>query len=600
MLHCAEMKGLKMKTRFIDIECKYVGSDDEPGLIEGYGSIFGNKDAYGDIVAPGAFTRSLQTKKPVMLWQHNHDQPIGVWDHVEEDVVGLRLRGKILINTQHGRDAYELAKAGAVTGLSIGYRPVREHRDGDANILDEVDLWETSIVTFPANDQARLLSVRANAMDGETPPLKVIEKVLRDAGLSRSESTRVVSVVKNTTKDERKMEDTKQILDALSTLQNELTEMKRDGARQEEKDAVEIKMNQLHVELDQVRTELEAVKNMPVGEPIAPELPDTKNAFLEHFIKRDDPRALEAKAINLGTGAEGAYLVPEELNNAIYDLLRNVSPMRGLCRVVNVRSDNPEFVVNVHGAAVSWVGETDARSETTQPALAKVAPAMGETQALIYSTQRALDDAELADIEAWLTKEVADAMADYESAGFVTGNGSNKPKGFLDYTKATTDDGTRSFGQVQYVATGQDGAFIAASTTTSPADTLLQVIYKMKPAHRRNCVWLMNSATLATVRQWKGTDGGFLWQAGAQSGQPDRLLGYPVYEVHEMPDIDTDAYPIAFGDFARGYTIADRRGISMLRDPYTNKPYVGFYATKRVGGGLIDSNAIKLIKTGTS
>ena len=221
---------------------------------------------------------------------------------------------------------------------------------------------------------------------------------------------------------------------------------------------------------------------------------------------------------------------------------------------------------------------------------AEIAPPSGELYANPAASQAMLDDAAF-DLEGWLAGEIAMEFARAEGTAFITGTGVDQPLGFLSSPAVLTGDGARAFGSLQYVASGDAAGFDA-----NPDSKLIDVIHTMKAGHRQGASWVMNSATLSEVRKLKTTDGAFLWQPGLVEGQPDRLLGYPVVEAEDMPDIAAGAYPIAFGNFKAGYLIAERTATTILRDPFTNKPFVHFYATKRVGGQVLDSNAIKLLR----
>jgi HK97 family phage major capsid protein len=347
--------------------------------------------------------------------------------------------------------------------------------------------------------------------------------------------------------------------------------------------------------LDEEKAKLEAKLNRPglVNGNEDPVKAEHKSAFLRWMRKgvEEGLADLQFKAIQTGVDGDGGYAVPELLNREVYSLLQKATPMRNVCRVITVGAGEYKELVNKHGATSGWVGETDARAATNSPSLAELTPFMGEIYAYPQATQRALDDM-FFDVEAWLAAELSDAFTTAENAAFTTGNGTNKPKGFLAYTTALTADGTRAFGSLQYLRTG----VAAGLPTTNPGDLLIDVVHTLKAGHRANARWMMNSLTLAQVRKWKDNENNYLWQPGLQAGVPSALLGYPVTENEDMPDVAADAYPIAFGDFRAGYTIVDRIGIRMLRDPYTNKPYVGFYSTMRVGGFLKDSEAIKLVK----
>lgn len=315
-----------------------------------------------------------------------------------------------------------------------------------------------------------------------------------------------------------------------------------------------------------------------------------KNAFLGFVRKgRDDGlRELERKALNLGTDEDGGFAVPEDLDRNILQLERDASVIRSLCNVISVGSEEYKKLVNVGGAGSGWVGETDARPETATPKLAQIAPYFGEIYANPAITQKALDDI-FFDVEGWLGEELSWEFAEQEAEAFVTGNGTKKPKGILAYPTAATRDGVRAFGTLQYTISG-------AAAALSSADALIDLIHSLKRGYRRNAVFLGNNLTLAALRKLKDDQGNYLWRPGLEAGAPGTLLGYRYEEDENMPDIAADSLPLAFGDFKRGYTIADVKGTRVLRDPFTNKPYVHFYTTKRVGGGVMDSQAIKLLK----
>ncbi|HEV7416083.1 MAG TPA: phage major capsid protein, partial [Tianweitania sediminis] len=198
------------------------------------------------------------------------------------------------------------------------------------------------------------------------------------------------------------------------------------------------------------------------------------------------------------------------------------------------------------------------------------------------------------DLDSWLTDEIEMAFAEQEGTAFVTGNGVNKPKGFLASDKVA--DASWSWGSLGYLATGAAGAFAASN----PADKLVDLVYALKAGYRENGSFVMNRKTQAAVRKMKDGDGNYLWQPPATVGAKAMLMGFPVVEAEDMPDIGTDAFAVAFGDFTRGYLVVDRTGVRILRDPYSAKPYVLFYVTKRVGGGVQDFSAIKLLKFGTA
>lgn len=317
-----------------------------------------------------------------------------------------------------------------------------------------------------------------------------------------------------------------------------------------------------------------------------------KTAFDGYLRKgrEDGLRELEQKALNLGTGEDGGFGVPEELDRNIIQLERDMSVMRTLANVIQVGSEDYKRLMNIGGGGSGWVGETDARPETSTPKLAQIAPFFGEIYANPAITQKALDDI-FFDVEAWLADELSWTFDEEEGDSFVVGDGVKKPKGYLAYPNSVVTDkaGTRPFGTLQFVTSG-------AAAALSNADRLIDLVHSLKRGYRKNAVWAGNGLTLAALRKLKDSDGNYLWRPGLEAGAPGVLLGYRYEEDEAMPDIAADSIPLSFGDFKRGYTIADVRGTRVLRDPFTNKPYVHFYTTKRVGGGVMDSKAIKLLK----
>lgn len=313
-----------------------------------------------------------------------------------------------------------------------------------------------------------------------------------------------------------------------------------------------------------------------------------KAAFMQFVRKGIDTGLgeLQAKALQIGVDADGGYAVPEELDRNIIELLRDESPMRQVCNQIFVGTPDYKRLANLGGAGSGWVGETAPRPETSTPTLAQISAVMGELYANPQATQTSLDDM-FFDVEGWLNSEVGREFSEKEGAAFLLGDGANKPKGLLAYPFAVAGDKTRPYGTLQRLVSGNAGAF--------SGDDLIDLVQAVKAGYRRAGTWMMNNLTVAYVRKLKDSEGNYLWRPGLEVGQPSSLLGYGITENEDMPDIAADANALAFGDFKRAYTIVDRIGTRVLRDPYTNKPYVGFYTTKRVGGMLVDSQAVKVL-----
>ncbi|EPQ3666480.1 phage major capsid protein [Pseudomonas aeruginosa] len=313
-----------------------------------------------------------------------------------------------------------------------------------------------------------------------------------------------------------------------------------------------------------------------------------KAAFMQFVRKGIDTGLgeLQAKALQIGVDADGGYAVPEELDRNIIELLRDESPMRQVCNQITVGTPDYKRLVNLGGAGSGWVGETAPRPETSTPTLAQINAVMGELYANPQATQTSLDDM-FFDAEGWLNSEVGREFSEKEGSAFLLGDGVNKPKGLLAYPFAVAGDKPRPYGTLQRLVSGNAGAL--------NGDNLIDLVQAVKAGYRRAGVWMMNNLTVAYVRKLKDSEGNYLWRPGLEVGQPSSLLGYGITENEDMPDIAADANALAFGDFKRAYTIVDRIGTRVLRDPYTNKPYVGFYTTKRVGGMLVDSQAVKVL-----
>jgi HK97 family phage major capsid protein len=371
------------------------------------------------------------------------------------------------------------------------------------------------------------------------------------------------------------MEDT-QILDASFDL----------VARQ---DATDAAVTALRSDVEDVKTRLDrvgraAVRPMIGGAVASPEV----KGFVDGYLRQG--RESEIKSLSGAVAADGGYAVPREIDALIAARLKDVSPIRSIAQVVQTGTAGYRKLITTGGTASGWVSETAARPETATPSFAEIAPPSGELYANPAASQAMLDDAAF-DLESWLADEIAMEFARAEGAAFVSGNGTNRPRGFLVGTPSAAEDAARTFGTLQFLGSGN-----ATGLGAQPEEKLIDLVHALKAGHRQGASWVMNATTLAQVRKLKTADGAFVWQPGLVEGQPDRLLGYPVVEAEDMPDIAANAFPIAFGNFRAGYLIAERSATSILRDPFTNKPFVHFYATKRIGGQVLDSDAIKLLK----
>lgn len=314
--------------------------------------------------------------------------------------------------------------------------------------------------------------------------------------------------------------------------------------------------------------------------------------FVAKYLRRGDHRGIELKSFSGASGPEGGFAVPQEIDALIGSTLKDISPIRSIATVVQTGSAGYRKLVTDGGTPSGWVSETAGRPETDTPNFNEIAPPTGELYANPAASQTMLDDAAF-DVEAWLADEIAREFAQAEGAAFISGSGTNQPRGFLNATVTDEKDDARAFGSLQYIPSGSAGDFASA-------DALVDLVHMLRPAYRQGATFVMNSSTLARIRKFKTADGAFLWQPSLANGQPGTLLGYPVVEAEDMPDIAADSLSIAFGNFRAGYLIAERSATNILRDPFTNKPFVHFYATKRVGGQVMNSEAIKLMQFSVS
>ncbi|HEU5067476.1 MAG TPA: phage major capsid protein [Sphingomicrobium sp.] len=316
----------------------------------------------------------------------------------------------------------------------------------------------------------------------------------------------------------------------------------------------------------------------------------TNDAFAQ-YLRRGITGGLEMKAIDSSTGALGGYAVPDELDSQIDATLKSISPIRSIANVVKVGSAGYRRLVASGGTPSGWAAYDADRPETATPTFTEIAPPAGDLYANPAASQQMIDDMAF-DVEAWLAQEIAQEFARAEGAAFVSGNGTNQPLGFLSSPTSAAVDRVRPIGTLQTIGTGNSGAFPASN----PEDVLLDLVHTLRSPYRQGAVFVMNSATASEIRKFKTSTGAFLFQPSLAAGTPATLLGYPLIEAEDMPDMAAGSLSIAFGNFTAGYVIAERNVTQVLRDPYTHKPFVHFYATKRIGGQVTNSEAIKLLQ----
>lgn len=315
-----------------------------------------------------------------------------------------------------------------------------------------------------------------------------------------------------------------------------------------------------------------------------------KKAFDAYLRSGDDDGLrgleMEGKALNSAVAGDGGYLVDPETSGRIQSVLSSTASIRAISNVVQVEATSYDVLVDHGDVGHGWATESGSITESDTPVIDRIAIPLNELSALPKASQRLLDDSAF-DIEGWLADRIADKFARAEASAFINGDGIDKPTGFLSH--AVVDNSIWSWGNLGYVPTGAAGAF-------DGADAIVDLVYALGAQYRASASFVMNSKTAGDVRKLKDADGRFLWSDGLAAGEPARLLGYPVLIAEDMPDIADGENAIAFGDFGAGYTIAERPDLRVLRDPFSAKPHVLFYATKRVGGDVSDFAAIKVLR----
>jgi HK97 family phage major capsid protein len=319
-----------------------------------------------------------------------------------------------------------------------------------------------------------------------------------------------------------------------------------------------------------------------------PEARNRLKAF-SYLMRRGADAIKEAEiqaAASTLSDPDGGFTVPEEVDAAIDRVAGAIQAMRRLATVRSISTDTYKKLVNQGGATSGWVAEKESRTETSTPTLAEIAINTKELYAMPYATQTLLDDSRV-DIGAWLADEVSVEFTEEEGAAFISGNGVGEPKGIDAYTKIANS--SYAWGKIGFITSGH-------ASLLNNADKLIDVQHALKPVYRNGAAWLMADSTMQVIRKFKDGEGNYLWRPGLLQDAPDTLLGKPVEYDDNVDAIAANKYVIKYGNFKRAYLIIDRLGTRVLRDPYTAKPYIAFYTTKRVGGGIVMYEAIKELK----
>lgn len=420
-------------------------------------------------------------------------------------------------------------------------------------------------------------------------PLNARARGVYGVRLDTSDSTKILHELKQTV-EAFKAERDKEIADIKKGL--------GDCVQTEKVDRINAEITKLQSSLDEVNRLIAASRVGPGGGNVlnADETAH-RTGFDAYFRKGAEAglRDIEVKAsASSDNDPNGGYLVDKQTEQSIDRVLSTVSALRSIASVMTISAGVYRKLVSLGGATGGWVGEKQSRSETNTPTLTPLEfPAM-ELYALPAATQTLLDDARI-DIGAWLGSEVSITFAEKEGLAFYSGSGVNEPRGIASYTMVA--DASYAWGKVGFKTSGVAAAL--SDSSNNGIDGLIGLMYSLKQGYRGGARFLMNRNTAALVRKLKDSDGAYHWQPPVQAGQPSTLLGHPVTDDDNVADVGANAFPIWFGDFKRAYLIVDRAGIRVLRDPFTAKPYVLFYTTKRVGGGIQNFEAIKALKIST-
>lgn len=536
---------MMIETKRLPLELKWAADAETTGAFTGLAAAYGNIDHGGDVIAPGAFAHSLNEHKaagtrPALLWQHDPTQPIGVIDHLVETPAGLEIKGRLNLDVAKGAEAYALVKQGAMQGLSIGYAVKQSTRDskGIRKILAAY-LGEVSFVTRGMNDRAIVTNIKAaGAAEG-----KAMSDHIEDGAAAGNADI------------ELKLAELESKAAKIDDLEKKLADAEKRA------DEFELKINRpgvIRQKDERGEIERKAFRN-----------------FLRHGREGLDHN--EVKALATSPDTQGGYLAPPDFSREIDKALVQFSPVRQAARVGATASGSVLIPRRTGAPTAGWVGELEARSEAA-PTYGQVEIPIHEAACYVDVSQKLLEDAAV-NVEAEVAFDLAEEFGRIEGVAFVTGDGVKKPLGFMSDANV-------------FSTNGGDAAAIKA-------DGLISLFYAVAPAYRARGTWMLNGKTLAAIRKLKDAGTGtYVWQPALAAGQPETILGRPVVEAVDMPDVAGDAFPVVFGDFASAYRIYDRVSISLLRDPFSvaTSGLVRFHARRRVGGAVVRAEAIRKLK----
>ena len=543
-----------MAKEFQKRDLNFRASVNDEGIFEGYLSTYDNVDSYGTYFMPGAWDKSIERFNsgeviPV-LWSHDRKMPIGKFTELKSDEKGLWGRGKLTLEDPQAKIAYAHMKDGSVMGLSVGfemnYDNVIYNRLLDALGIAEADLFECSVVVFPANSNAKITNFKSqnhdhgeNKMDGSIA--ETIEKMNKSIADIR----------------------------AAQTAQNDAEISKRDN------------------EISELKKQIAQLSNPITGTAQTEDPAKQYEKNFHNYLKTGDVLNLRA-AGSEGTPANGGYICPDGLDKRVVELLTPRSTIRRNATIIQAAGKKYERPYKKTGITSGWVGETAARTATDAQTYDHITAEVGELYAFPQYTQNFLADTWY-NFEEGFARDLAISFADKEETAFISGDGTNKPNGILQATLEAKDDTQRTWNALQQVNT--------ESATGITLNSLYAIKDSLNYAYRSNAKWYMSTATYTALQQTlvDGEHRGIFGRGDVSQNMPETLLGYPIEIDDYMPAVAANACPIVFGDMRQGYAILERPGIGVLRDMYSNKPYIGLYTIKRVGGLIQDYRALKVL-----
>ena len=543
-----------MSKEFQKRDLNFRASVNDEGIFEGYLSTYDDVDSYGTYFMPGAWDESIKRFNsgeviPV-LWSHDRSKPIGKFTELKSDEKGLWGRGKLTLEDPQAKIAYAHMKDGSVMGLSVGfemdYDNVIYNRLLDALGIAEADLFECSVVVFPANTNAKITNFKSQN---------------HDHGEDKMEGSIAETI--------EKMNAAIENLRTAQTAQNDAEISKRDA------------------EISDLKKQIAQLSNPINGTAQAEDPSKQYEKDFHTYLKTGNALNLRANGSE-GTPANGGYICPDGLDKRVVELLTPRSTIRRNATIIQASGKKYERPYKKTGITSGWVGETAARTATDAQTYDHITAEVGELYAFPQYTQNFLDDTWY-NFEEGFARDLAISFADKEETAFISGDGTNKPNGILQATLEAKDDTQRTWNALQQVNT--------ENATAITLNSLYKIKDSLNYAYRSNAKWYMSTSTYTALQQSliDNTQHGIFGRGDVSQNMPETLLGYPIEIDDYIPAVAANSCPIIFGDMRQGYAILERPGIGVLRDMYSNKPYIGLYSIKRVGGLIQDYRALKVL-----